>query len=261
MNMKTNYHAHTYRCGHAEADERAYVEAAIREGFKIFGFADHVPQPYPNGFRSGMRIQPEDTGDYVRTIVDLKQEFGGEIDLHVGFEAEYFPTMFNDMLRLLEPHPYEYLVLGQHCLDREDTDHCHWSGWRTEDKDILRRYVDQCAEGLNTGAFSCFVHPDVIHYTGDESIYRAEMRRLCREAKGCGVPVEFNLLGYGTHRHYPTRAFWEEAAVVGNKVILGWDAHAASWLKQPQMELDADAYLRELGLQRIETLTLVRPRA
>jgi histidinol-phosphatase (PHP family) len=261
MNMKTNYHAHTYRCGHAEPDERAYVEAAIKGGFRIFGFADHVPQPYPQGFRSGMRIQPEDTADYMDTILGLKQEYGGEIDLHVGFEAEYFPTLWEDLLRMLEPYPYEYLLLGQHCLDREDTDHCHWSGWRTEDKAILTHYVDQCAEGLNTGAFSCFVHPDVIHFSGDDAFYRAEARRLCREAKACGVPLEFNLLGYGTHRHYPTAAFWEEAAVVGNKVILGWDAHAASWLEQPQLELDADAYLKSLGITRIETLTLVRPHA
>ena len=258
--MKTNYHAHTFRCGHAERDERAYVETAIREGFKIFGFADHVPQPYPE-FHSGMRMQPDQTADYVDTLAALKQEYRGEIDVHIGFEAEYFPALFQDLLTLLEPHPYEYLVLGQHCLDREDRKDCHWSGWRTEDKAIFSHYIDQCAEGLNTGAFSCFVHPDVINYAGDESFYRSEMRRLCREAKGCGVPLEFNLLGYGTHRHYPTRAFWEEAAVVGNKVILGWDAHAASWLEQPQMELDADKFLRDLGLTRIETLTLVRPHA
>ena len=259
--MKTNYHAHTHRCGHARPDERSYVETAIREGFQIFGFADHVPQPYPNGFRSGMRMQPEDTEDYVSTLTALKEEYRGEIDIHVGFEAEYFPALFDDLLRMLEPYPYEYLVLGQHVLDREDTPGCYWSGWRTEDKAILSHYVDQCAEGLNTGAFSCFVHPDVFHFVGDDATYRAEARRLCREAKSCGVPLEFNLLGYGTHRHYPTRAFWEEAAAVGNKVILGWDAHDADWLKQPQMELDADAYLRELGLTRIETLTLVRPRA
>ena len=208
-----------------------------------------------------MRIQPEDTADYVNTVTALKTEFGGEIDIHVGFEAEYFPTLFDDLLRMLEPYPYEYLILGQHVLDREDKEGCFWSGGCTEDKTILSHYVDQCAEGLNTGAFSCFVHPDVIRFTGDDATYRAEMRRLCREAKSCGVPLEFNLLGYGTHRHYPTPAFWEEAAVVGNKVILGWDAHDAEWLEQPRMELDADAYLKSLGIQRIETLTLVRPKA
>ena len=256
--MKTNYHAHTHRCGHAEPGERQYIETALKEGFKIFGFADHVPQPYTD-FRSGMRMQPEETADYVNTLVALKQEYRGEIDIHIGFEAEYFPSLFDDLLRMLEPHPYEYLVLGQHVLDHEVGG--RWVGGNCTDEAILAHYVDQCAEALNTGAFSCFVHPDVFRFTGDETVYRAQMRRLCREAKACGVPLEFNLLGYGTHRHYPTPTFWEEASVVGNKVILGWDAHAASWLEQPQMELDADAFIKNLGLTRIETLTLVRPHA
>ncbi len=255
--MKTNYHAHTHRCGHAEPGERRYVEAALKEGFRIFGFADHVPQPYD--FRSGMRMQPDETADYVDTLTALKQEYRGEIDIHIGFEAEYIPTLFDDLLRMLEPHPYEYLVLGQHFLDMENVG--PWSGWASDDEARLAHYVDQCSEGLYTGAFSCFVHPDVINFTGDEAIYRREMRRLCRNAKACGVPIEFNLLGYGTHRHYPTPMFWEEAAVVGNKVILGWDAHAPSWVEQPQLERDAVAFLDGLGLKRIETLTLVRPHA
>ena len=256
--MKTNYHAHTHRCNHAETGERRYIEAALKEGFKIFGFADHVPQPYTD-FRSGMRMQPDETADYVNTLCALKEEYRGEIDIHIGFEAEYLPTLFDDLLRLLEPHPYEYLVMGQHFLDLEKGG--TYTGFPTDSEAVLSHYVDQCAEGLNTGAFSCFVHPDVIHFTGDEGIYRAEMRRLCREALSCGVPLEFNLLGYGTHRHYPTPAFWEEAAVVGNPVILGWDAHDASWLEHPHMERDADAYLKSLGIQRIHTLDLVRPHA
>lgn len=254
--MKTNYHTHTHRCGHAEPGERRYVEAALKEGFKVFGFADHVPQPYTD-FRSGMRIQPEDTQDYVSTILSLKEEFRGEIDVHIGFETEYFPTLFEDLLRMLEPYPYEYLILGQHFLDHEKGG--TYVALPCDSEAGLAHYVDQCVEALHTGAFSCFAHPDVFRFTGDETIYRSHMRRLCREAKACGVPLEYNLLGYGTHRHYPTPAFWEEAAVVGNKVILGWDAHAPSWLEQPTLEAAADEYLKSLGLRRIETLTLVRP--
>ena len=254
--MKTNYHTHTYRCGHAEPGERRYVETAIKEGFKVFGFADHVPQPYTD-FRSGMRVQPEETEDYIATVLSLKEEFRGEIDIHVGFEAEYFPDLFEDLLRMLEPYPYEYLILGQHFLDREPLG--VYVAAPCDREEGLARYADQCAEALNTGAFSCFAHPDVFLFTGDETVYRRHMRRLCREAKACGVPLEYNLLGYGTHRHYPTPAFWEEAAAVGNKVILGWDAHAPSWLEQPWLEAEADAFLRSLGLRRVEALTLVRP--
>lgn len=255
--MKTNYHTHTHRCHHAEEGERRYVESAIREGFRVLGFADHSPQVFGNGHVSGMRMTPEETAGYVDTLTALKAEYRGEIDIHVGFEAEYFPAIFEDLLRFLEPLPYEYLILGQHFTDNEVggvyVARPHTAGAE------LAHYVDQCAEALHTGAFSCFAHPDVFRFDGEESVYREEVRRLCREAKACGVPLELNLLGLGTHRHYPTRAFWEEAAAVGNKVILGWDAHAPSWLEKAELEAAGDAILSELGLRRVETLTLRRP--
>jgi histidinol-phosphatase (PHP family) len=45
--MKINYHTHTTRCHHAAGTEREYVEAAIANGIKVLGFADHTPYPFP----------------------------------------------------------------------------------------------------------------------------------------------------------------------------------------------------------------------
>ncbi len=256
--MKTNYHTHTPRCNHAIHDERAYVETALAAGFKILGFADHVPYPYDGGYVSPMRMRPDETANYVDTLTALKQEFRGEIDVHIGFEAEYFPALFDSLLEHLEPYAYEYLILGQHFNTDERTG--GYNGVPTDSRAALELYVDECSRALNTGAFSCFAHPDLLRFLGDESIYRAAVRTLCREAKSCGVPLEYNLLGLHTNRHYPQRAFWEEASVVGNKVILGWDAHQTQGLTIPDTEARADATLRELGLTRIDTLTLIRPR-
>ncbi|MBR6782055.1 MAG: histidinol-phosphatase [Clostridia bacterium] len=255
--MKTNYHTHTRRCGHAESRERAYVEAAVRQGFDVLGFADHVPMPYEN-FRSPIRMQPEETAEYVDTVKALREEFRGRITLHIGFEAEYFPALFDDFLRMLEPYDYEYLVLGQHFLNSEVGG--RYMGAAFDSADTLDALVDQCAEGLHTGAFSCFAHPDLFHFTGEERVFRSRMRRLCREAKACGVPLEFNLLGAGLGRNYPNPAFWEEAAAVGNQVIIGWDAHSPAWLERSDLEAQATSFLDSLGLRRIDSLALIRPR-
>ena len=254
--MKTNYHAHTPRCGHAQGDERAYIEAALKEDFRVFGFADHVPQPYTD-YVSGIRMQPCEGEDYVNTLATLKQEYREKIDVLIGFEAEYFPELFQNLLGMLESYPYEYLILGQHFLDREQGG--VYMGVPCDSQSRLEHYVDQCSEALHTGAFSCFAHPDLCHYTGSEAVYRTQYRRLCREAKACGVPLEYNLLGYGTKRHYPTPMFWEEAAVVGNSVIIGWDAHSPEWICQPHLEAEATAYLSSLGLRRVDCIPLVRP--
>ena len=255
--MKTNYHTHTPRCGHAEGSERAYVEAALAQGFSALGFADHVPMPYKD-FSSPIRMQPHETAGYVDTLRGLREEFSGRIDLHIGFEAEYFPALFDDLLRLLEPYDYEYLILGQHFLDTEINS--PYLALPVDSIERLDAYVEQCMAALNTGVFSCFAHPDIFHYTGSQSVFRDRMRRLCREAKACGIPLEFNLLGYGTGRSYPSPVFWEEAAAVGNAVILGWDAHSPSWLEQPELEARATSFLDSLGLCPVDTLPLVRPR-
>lgn len=255
--MIANYHTHTWRCNHAEPDERAYVETALRTGVKVLGFSDHSPYPFGDGYCSSFRMRCDQVGDYMTTLEGLRREYRGEIDVHIGFEAEYYPKYFRALLEMLEPTGYEYLLLGQHFLGNERDDGP--STARTEDPARLRQFVRQCSEALNTGAFSCFVHPDVFQFIGDEKIYRAEARALCREAKSCGVPLEINLLGLGTHRHYPREAFWEEAAVVGNKVVLGWDAHQVNWMDQPALEAAGMEMIARLGLHRIDTLTLVRP--
>lgn len=255
--MITNYHTHTWRCKHAEADERAFVESALSVGTRVLGFSDHTPYPFDDGYCSGFRMPCDQVGDYVRTIAGLKEEYKGEIDIHIGFEAEYYPAYFDRLLTFLEPWGYEYLILGQHFLNNELGE--TYIREPTEDVSRLRQYVHQVTEAMHTGAFSCIAHPDILGFVGDEKIYRQEMRALCREAKACGIPLEINLLGLGTGRRYPREDFWEEAAVVGNQVILGWDAHQASWMNQPALEAEAERMVERLGLHRINYLTLVRP--
>ncbi len=38
-----NLHTHTARCRHAVGTDEAYVQAAIKAGFKVLGFSDHCP--------------------------------------------------------------------------------------------------------------------------------------------------------------------------------------------------------------------------
>ena len=42
--MLANYHTHTYRCGHAEGDEKEYIECVIRGGLQRLGCDAHRPE-------------------------------------------------------------------------------------------------------------------------------------------------------------------------------------------------------------------------
>ena len=77
--LKANYHAHTWRCQHAYDTEREYIEAAIAMGIEIFGFSDHVPCPYPDGYVSGIRMTMQQAPEYVETIRKLEAEYQDQI--------------------------------------------------------------------------------------------------------------------------------------------------------------------------------------
>ena len=176
--MIANYHTHTWRCRHADGTEREYVETAIEAGFKILGFSDHTPQVYPGGYVCPVKMLPEELEGYVDTVLDLKREYKSDIEIHLGLEVEYLYTLWEPLLRLLEPYPIEYLILGQHYLgDGIDAPFC---GERTKSADYLRQYCRQTREALETGKFLYFAHPDVVWFTGPDEIYEEEMTKLCR---------------------------------------------------------------------------------
>ena len=82
------------------------------------------------------------------------------------------------------------------------------------------------------------------------------MRRVCREAKSCGMPLELNMLGKWSGRQYPNPVFWELAAEEGCDVILGCDAHAPEHMLKIETEQQLTALAQGLGLNLLEKVTL-----
>ena len=92
--ISANYHTHTIRCKHAEGSEREYIEAAISEGFKILGFSDHTPQPYPADYVSPIRMDMSELEDYTDTLIKLRDEYKNDIQILIGYEVEYTRKYF-----------------------------------------------------------------------------------------------------------------------------------------------------------------------
>ncbi len=246
--MIANYHTHTWRCRHADGTEREYVETAIEAGFKILGFSDHTPQVYPGGYVCPVKMLPEELEGYVDTILDLKREYKNDIEIHLGLEVEYLYTLWEPLMRLIEPYPIEYMILGQHYLG--DGMYEPFCGERTSSADYLRQYCAQTREALKIGKFLYFAHPDVVWFTGPDEIYEEEMTKLCRFCKEIDMPLEINLLGVREDRNYPRELFWKIAAREGNSVIYGMDAHHAAHVNSPEVIAKADRFLERCGIPR-----------
>ena len=139
-------HTHTFRCGHASGTEREYIENAIAAGFDTLGFSDHAPYVFRDGYYSGFRMRPELQEDYVTTLLALREEYKGKIDIKIGYEAEYYPEFFEDFLKLITRYPVDYLIMGQHFIENEMSG--KYSGVSSDDEGYLKQYVDQVIEGM-----------------------------------------------------------------------------------------------------------------
>ena len=252
--MRANYHTHTWRCNHATGVEEDYVKTAIQQEFDILGFSDHTPQFFPGGYRSGFRMGAEELAGYCSVVRDLQDRYSDKIRIHMGLEVEYYPALFSQLIPVLQDQGIEYLLLGQHFIGNEQNQ--PYSGAPTGEEAVLRQYCAQSMDAMQTGLFTYFAHPDLLRFEGEDAVYRKYMRRLCQEAKGCGLPLEMNLLGLWSGRNYPDGRFWELAAEEGCQVVLGWDAHAPEQLLKPQAEQRLREEVRRLGLNLLDTVTL-----
>ena len=250
--MISNYHTHTKRCRHARGEDEEYVLAALDRGLQILGFADHSPYIFPGDYYSTMRMPMCELEDYVSSVLFLREKYADQITIKLGLELEYYPGCFAETLNALKQYPFDYFLLGQHALGDEQDDYL--TGWPTEDEEILKRYVRQTIEGLHTGAFSCFAHPDIIKFVGDPEVYKKHMRVLIREAKACGVPLELNLLGLMTKRNYPNRLFWEMVAEEDAKAIIGFDAHQPGVLRDEDLDAMITDWVGDLQINWVDKL-------
>lgn len=254
--MKANYHTHTYRCHHAQGSEWEYVEKAIEAGFEILGFADHTPYPFPEGYRSRVRMLPEKLPHYIQTVEKMRELYGDRIEILCGLETEYYPELFPAYLEMLRENPgVQYLILSQHFYDNEYDSGVHMR-LPVEDEGLLARYVDQLIAGMETGRFLYVGHPDLRNFVGELEIYRKHMRRLCRAAKELEMPLEINILGYRGNLWYPREDFWQVAGEEGCAAILGSDAHLPQDIYNAEDTAAMKELARKYGLKLLEKLPL-----
>lgn len=254
--MQANYHTHTSLCGHAIGDIENYIYTAIKNDVKILGFSDHIPCPFSTGYVSDIRMFNADTDTYCNLVMEAKEKYADKIKIYFGYEAEYYPDEFDIIMKNISHQPVDYLILGQHFLNNEYDG--RYVGSIADDETLIQ-YVNQSIEGMKTGMFSYFAHPDLVNYPYENELYKKEMTRLCEAALNYNLPLELNLLGLKLRRAYPTDKFWKIASSVGNEVILGCDAHIPEDTGNPEVYNAGLEYIKQFKIKPIETVNLIKP--
>lgn len=225
--IKTNWHTHTNRCGHAVGEDEEYVLAAIRGGLKTLGFSDHAAyeDPYPPE-----RMDISEVPGYFASIRSLQEKYKDRIRICLGMEVEYYPEQWHVLSSYRRE--LDYLILGQHNVYYDRV-----SAYAINDGDTLHRYVDMLEAACERNLCDYIAHPDVALYGYQrlDGSVRECAARIADISLKYNMPLELNT-GSGVHRGmhkyqdgmryaYPTRIFFEEFARKHCPVIIGLDVH------------------------------------
>lgn len=255
--LDNSYHTHTYRCGHARGEDEEYVEAAINTKLKVLGFSDHIFYPNFTGDN-----YPYVRGDYslldnyCSSILSLKEKYKNQIEIHLGFEAEYYEDYDWYYKELLETKKVEYLILGQHFIRENGITGSFL--FNSQDTLGIKKYGYALIKGMETGYFSYVAHPDLYlsGYANFDKDAEFLAHLIAQKSLELNIPLELNLGGfrrgfkaYGTGEcryEYPNFDFWKIISQYGCKVLVGIDAH------EPKNIIDSRYYLARMYIDHFK---------
>lgn len=256
---KTNYHMHTKRCMHASGSDEEYVLAAIQGGYEEIGFSDHCPWKYDSDFVAHMRMPLSKFDEYYQSIATLREKYKDQIRIKIGLECEYFPKYMKWLEDFKQEKGLDYIIFGNHYYKTDEKR--IYFGTECEYDHMLKAYIDEAIQGMETGLYAYLAHPDLFMHgrRNFDELAIEESYRLCEAAKRLHMPLEYNLNGASYNdvmnvTHYPHPKFWEIAAQVGNDVIIGVDAHEPKAMINDQYRDEAIDYLTSLRMHIIDTL-------
>ena len=222
-----DYHLHTRLCNHAEGEMEEYVERAIDLGLAEIGFSDHMPVMPESAFCMKFDELPL----YVRRVLELRKRYEGSIVIRLGCEMDIELDRLDDIRRILDTYPFDYVIGSLHYLDSWPFDQEQYSDvFRRENVyGIYERYFEAVIRAAGTGLFDIVGHIDVIKCLG----YRPEVDlvplydRVAGVLRDLDLAYELNTSGFDkpVGEQYPSTEFIAVLRRYGVPVTTGSDSH------------------------------------
>lgn len=250
VELKSNYHAHNYLCGHAGGSVSDFAREAVSHGMRIMGISDHCLPPVASyePYFSAYEIDRE----YLPQFDEADKLYGNKIRILRGVEIEYFDG-HSDYYKLLTDK-LDYMVLGQHMFMRKGM--LYNSFVDGTDEKSVSAYFDNICAAIDSGLFAMVAHPDLIFYTRP-MITRGmveAMERTVKLAADKKIPLELNANGIRYHGfRYPTQELVELCKKYNARVVVSSDAHSPDALCDKYM-CALYAYAKNHGLNVVDEI-------
>ena len=222
---RIDLHNHTTRCNHAEGTVDEYIQKAIALGIDIYGFSEHAPMDFDEGYRLAF----EEMGAYEQDILTAKEKYKDDIEILLGYEVDWLPGYMDE--RVLGAD-VDYLIGSVHFIDKWSFDNPEFiGGWKERDIDeIWKAYFEATEAMAKSGQFDIVGHLDLIKvfkYLPKQDV-RLMAQASFKAIKKSGMVLELNAAGLRkpVGEIYPSKALLEEAYALEIPITFGSDAHS-----------------------------------
>ena len=267
MLKEYTFHSHTYRCGHAakNKDIEDYVTEAIKYGFKKYGVSDHVF--LPGVIQEGIRGDYSLLQEYIDEFKRCKAIYGNQIEMYLGFEAEWSPYYKKYYESLLRNRGLDYLICGQHCGFTQNYETYWYMTYELDKQEPgLLRYRDDIIGAIKSGLYLYIAHPDLFFMCCAEvtPLYSQITKEIIETAIEYNVALELNIHGILRkkirngirYEEYPSDYFWAQAAKSKVKIVYGGDFHEPEEISRNDLCEKAEEIIKRSGI-RLADINLV----
>lgn len=248
--MRIDLHNHTTFCNHAQGSIEEYIQKAIELGIDIYGFSEHAPMDFDEGYR----LRFEDMQKYENLVLDAKEKYKNKIDILLGYEVDFLPRHIDE--RVLS-RKVDYMIGSVHFINEWGFDNPEFiGGYKTRDIDeIWQIYFDAIEEMAKSGLFDIVGHLDLIKIF--KFLPKKDIRLISADAlkaiKKSNMTIEINAAGFRKpiSEPYPSRNLLEVIYELEIPITFASDAHA---IDQIGFKYDDIADMaKEIGFSKIMT--------
>jgi histidinol-phosphatase (PHP family) len=229
MSIISDYHIHTFLCGHAEGEPYAYVDQAIAKGLKEIGFSDHAPLVSHRA--PDITMDKDQLPVYHRIIDDLRDRYRWKIKILAGIEADFLVGFEEKTATILKAYPYDYVIGSVHFIKKwgfDDPIQSHIWANRNVDE-VYQDYYELLRQSAQSRLFTTMGHVDLVkkfgHKPSNEMI--GEVEKTAAVFQKCGTVIEINTSGLRkpVKEIYPSLWSLRIYCRAGVPITFGSDAH------------------------------------
>jgi histidinol-phosphatase (PHP family) len=266
------YHNHNFYCD-GEGNLEEYLQEAVKQGFKAFGFSSHAPFNFYNKWS----ISLENLNKYTSEIEIFKKKYSEKLKVYRSLEIDYAPGKIEPFDFFREKYSLDYVIGSVHYVVHPRSGEMLFIDGPRDDfygnlkkifggdiRYAVESYYEQTADMVKSQKPEIVGHIDKIIMNAGDLImendeyplwYLQLIEGVLEEVAAAGSIVELNLRGLYKGRR--NTVFIDERFIPlcnekGIKFVISTDAH-----KPSEISLNYDYALNLLLKQGIEPVEIL----